>query len=71
MNEIILALTVTEIGQKHPQITCPYCDYNSKPYGLGKQSKDKIQLVRKCRSCNKLFWYWINRDVALTSFRES
>jgi hypothetical protein len=69
-NEVIATLTVVEIGEKHDNICCPCCNNFSKPCGLGELNIDKIQLVRKCRYCNKLFWYWINLESALTPFGE-
>lgn len=70
MNEIILALTIKIVGEECNDIICPACNDFSKPHGLGKQSGNKIQLVRKCRFCNKLFWYWIDYKHALIPFGE-
>lgn len=68
MNDIISSLTVQETGEEYDGIMCPYCENTSRPYGLGRQSNNKIQLVRKCRFCKKLFWYWVDIKSALAPF---
>jgi len=71
MDEFIKMLIVNEIGEKCDDIICPQCQSSSKPIGLGKKDNHKIQLVRKCRNCNNLFWYWIDFKNALTPFGEN
>lgn len=71
MDKIVSALTVFKIGKEHSEITCPKCNYFSKPHGLGKRLQNKIQLVRRCRHCNNLFWYWISYCDALTPFSDT
>lgn len=68
MNKTISFLTVNETGEEHNGVYCPVCKNISRPHGLGRQLNDKIQLVRICRFCDKLFWYWINYDGALVPF---
>jgi len=70
MDDIISILTVKETGSEHNNVFCPHCKNVSKPYGLCEKSKDKIQLVRKCRVCSELFWYWIDVSCALIPFSE-
>lgn len=55
-------------SEMHNDIKCPKCDSYSRPYGLGVEDNNKIQLVRQCRSCNYLYWYWIERKESLIHF---
>lgn len=70
MDKIIKILKTEAEGQEYDGIFCPECGKDSKPHGLGDKTHNKIQLVRKCRNCNKLFWYWIDIKGALTPFSE-
>lgn len=69
--ELISSLTVKEIGEECNDIVCTSCGKFSRPHGLGQMSGDKIQLVRKCRSCGKLLWYWIDIEAALIPFGDT
>jgi len=70
MDKVIKILKVSQSGKEHESVLCPDCKNDSKPHGLGKETDNKIQLVRQCRMCDMVFWYWINKKYALIPFSE-